>query len=52
MQLLTDLPNRNAFKALIAAQYVGVTIDVPPFTLGVDNKTPEFLKKNPFGRVI
>lgn len=43
--------NKNAFKALIAAQYVGVKIDVPPFQMGVDNKTPEFLQKNPFGQV-
>ena len=51
MQLLTYPGNRNAFKGLIAAEYVGVKIDVPPFTMGVDNVSPDFLKKNPFGQV-
>lgn len=44
--------NKNADKALIAAEYVGVKIDVPSdFAMGVTNKTPEFLKMNPMGKV-
>ena len=52
MKLLTYPENKNAYKALIAAEYVGVQIDVPSsFQMGVDNKTPDFLSKNPFGKV-
>ncbi|XP_010490215.1 PREDICTED: probable elongation factor 1-gamma 1 [Camelina sativa] len=44
--------NKSADKALIAAEYVGVQIDVPSdFQMGVTNKTPEFLKMNPIGKV-
>ncbi|KAL0019967.1 hypothetical protein WJX79_010697 [Trebouxia sp. C0005] len=43
--------NKNAFKALIAARYVGAKIEVPPMEMGKTNKTPEFLKLNPFGKV-
>eukprot|EP00300_Choanocystis_sp_HF-7_P033165 c4545_g1_i1.p1 GENE.c4545_g1_i1~~c4545_g1_i1.p1 ORF type:complete len:465 (-),score=62.67 c4545_g1_i1:101-1495(-) len=44
--------NPRAFKALIAAQYAGVKIDVPAFKMGVDNKTKEFLSEvNPLGKV-
>jgi hypothetical protein len=43
--------NKNAYKALIAAEYVGVSIELPPFQMGVDNKTDEFLKMNPHGKV-
>lgn len=49
-KLYTYPNNKNAFKALIAAQYVGAEIEVPPFQMGVDNKKPEFLKLNPFGK--
>ena len=51
LKLHTYPGNKNAFKALIAAQYIGVQIEVPPFTFGVDNKKPEFLKLNPNGKV-
>ena len=45
--------NKNGFKALIAAEYVGVEVDViGGFEFGVTNKTEEFLKLNPFGKVI
>jgi len=40
-----------AEKALIVAEYAGIKIDYPAFKFGVDNKTPEFLKKNPNGKV-
>ena len=43
--------NKNASKALIVAKYAGVELDTPRFTLGVDNKTPAFLKLNPNGKV-
>ena len=44
--------NKNAFKALIAARYVGAKLDMPPMEMGKTNKTPEFLKLNPFGKVL
>ncbi|XP_051123526.1 elongation factor 1-gamma 2-like [Andrographis paniculata] len=45
-------PNKNAFKVLIAAEYCGVKIDlVKDFQMGVSNKTPEFIKMNPMGKV-
>ncbi|GLJ16735.1 hypothetical protein SUGI_0287910 [Cryptomeria japonica] len=44
--------NKNAAKAFIAAEYVGVTINLTPnFQIGVTNKTPEFLKMNPIGKI-
>lgn len=51
LKLHTYPGNKNAFKALIAAQYIGVQIEVPPFNMGVDNKKPDFLKLNPNGKV-
>lgn len=51
MKLYTYPGNKNGWKALIAAEYVGEKIEVPPFKMGADNKTPEFLKKNPHGKV-
>lgn len=45
-------PNKNAWKALIAAEYCGVKVElVKEFQMGVSNKTPEFLKMNPMGKV-
>jgi elongation factor 1-gamma len=41
----------RAQKILIAAEYSGTKINVPPFTVGKDNKTQEFLKKFPLGKV-
>lgn len=44
--------NKGAYKALIAAEYAGVKIEENPnFQMGVTNKTPEFLKMNPIGKV-
>lgn len=44
--------NKNVYKALIVAEYVGVEIKiVDNFQMGVSNKTPEFLKMNPIGKV-
>lgn len=42
--------NKNAAKALIAAEYNGVKLESPPFEMGVTNKTPAFLKLNPLGK--
>ena len=50
--LWTAPNNKNANKGLITAQYVGVKVDVPAnFEMGKTNKSPEFLKKNPNGKV-
>lgn len=44
--------NKNAYKTLIAAEYTGVEVElVPDFGMGVSNKTPEFLKMNPIGKL-
>ncbi|URE29843.1 hypothetical protein MUK42_12909 [Musa troglodytarum] len=44
--------NKNGFKALIAAEYSGVQVELAKnFVMGVSNKTPEFLKMNPIGKV-
>ena len=44
--------NKNAFKTLIAAEYSGVQVELAPnFEMGVSNRTPEFLKMNPIGKV-
>ncbi|KAH9725271.1 elongation factor 1-gamma 2 [Citrus sinensis] len=44
--------NKNAFKTLITAEYTGVNVElVKNFEMGVTNKTPEFLKMNPIGKV-
>ncbi|KAG8378504.1 hypothetical protein BUALT_Bualt08G0144000 [Buddleja alternifolia] len=50
--LHSSLPNKNAFKALIVAEYSGVKIElVKDFEMGVSNKTPEFIKMNPLGKI-
>lgn len=56
MQTLYTYPdNFRADKILIAAQYSGANIKVvsepPEFELGKTNKTDEFLKKFPLGKV-
>nr|XP_039319372.1 elongation factor 1-gamma-like [Saimiri boliviensis boliviensis] len=47
--------NRRAFKALIAAQYSGAQVHVlsvpPHFHFGQTNRTPEFLRQFPAGKV-
>ncbi|GAA0157873.1 hypothetical protein LIER_15041 [Lithospermum erythrorhizon] len=43
--------NKNGWKALIAAEYSGVNVELAKdFEFGVSNKTPEFLKMNPLGK--
>ncbi|XP_047310948.1 elongation factor 1-gamma-like [Impatiens glandulifera] len=50
--LYSGSTNKNAFKALIAAEYSGIQVDLAPnFQMGVTNKTPEFLKMNPIGKI-
>jgi len=51
MVLVTDKANPAAWKILVAAKYAGVSIETTSFEYGVDNKTPEFEKKSPLGRV-
>jgi len=46
-----DQENPKLYKILITAKFAGVHVDVPPFKIGEDNKTSEFLKKNPVGKV-
>jgi elongation factor 1-gamma len=44
--------NKNAYKTLIAAEYSGVDVKLAEnFEMRVTNKTPEFLKMNPIGKV-
>jgi len=44
--------NSRTTKVLVTAEYSGVPVKlVENFTLGVDNKTPQFLEKNPNGRI-
>nr|POE71269.1 isoform 2 of elongation factor 1-gamma 2 [Quercus suber] len=44
--------NTNALKILIVAEYSGVKVELDPnFEMNVTNKTPEFLKLNPIGKV-
>ncbi|KAL5056693.1 hypothetical protein RYX36_037375 [Vicia faba] len=50
--LHTSQGNKNAYKALIAAEYASVEVQYTPhFEFGVSNKTPQFLKMNPLGKV-
>ncbi|GAB2229801.1 hypothetical protein Drorol1_Dr00014057 [Drosera rotundifolia] len=50
--VLHGLRNKNAYKALIAAEYSGVEVKLAEnFEMGVSNKTPEFVKINPLGKV-
>jgi elongation factor 1-gamma len=41
----------RALKALIAGKYNGIEIETPEFKMGEDNVKPEFIAKNPLGRV-
>jgi len=49
--MITYTGNVAAQKAYIAAQYGEIKIEQPAFIWGVDNKTPDFFKKNPNGQV-
>ncbi|KAL5582935.1 hypothetical protein UlMin_015377 [Ulmus minor] len=44
--------NKNAFKVLMVTEYTDVKIEVfENFEMCVSNKTPEFIKMNPLGKV-
>jgi len=43
--------NYRVWKTLIVAQYNNVSVELPDFTMNVDNKKPEFLAKFPNGEV-
>lgn len=49
--LYTYPDNFRAYKILIAAEYSGAKITLPPFKFGETNQTAEFLKKFPLGKV-
>jgi len=49
--LFTYPDNFRAQKILIAAKYSGAKVTVPDFKLGQTNKTNDFLKKFPLGKV-
>jgi hypothetical protein len=51
--LYTYPENFRAYKVLIAAKYSGAAVTVAPnFVFGETNKSAEFLKKFPTGKVI
>ena len=53
LQVIHSTSNKNVYKAQIVADYIGVKLElVDNFEFGVTNKTEEFLKLNPFGKVI
>lgn len=39
----------RAQKARLVALFAGVDVEIPPFTAGITNKTPWYLKMNPNG---
>ena len=49
--LYTYPDNFRAQKILIAAEYSGTKVELAKFDAGETNKTPEFLKKFPLGKV-
>jgi elongation factor 1-gamma len=51
LTLYTYMPNYRAWKSLVVAAYNDIKINVPEFKLHQDNATPEFLAKNPLGKV-
>jgi elongation factor 1-gamma len=51
LTLLAPKGSPRTNKVLIAAKYLGVTLEHPDFKMGVDNKTKEYLELNPLGQV-
>ncbi|KAJ4458492.1 putative DNA replication licensing factor Mcm3 [Paratrimastix pyriformis] len=52
LKLWTYPNGTRAAKALICAKYYNIPVEIPAgFEMGVTNKTPEFLAKNPMGKV-
>eukprot|EP00164_Ancoracysta_twista_P000106 GFYU01000151.1.p2 GENE.GFYU01000151.1~~GFYU01000151.1.p2 ORF type:complete len:251 (-),score=94.62 GFYU01000151.1:107-859(-) len=54
-EIMSYTDNSRVWKSLIVAQFTGLDVAEhaknPTFEFGVDNKTPEFLKANPFHKV-
>ena len=52
IQVLHSTANKNANKTLIVSEFNGVKVELAKdFQMGVTNKTPEFIKMNPIGKV-
>jgi len=51
LKIWTYPNNPRAYKGIIAAKYNGVDVAEVPVEMGKTNKTPEFLKLNPLGKV-
>lgn len=51
LKLHTTVGNTRGFKAVIAGKYNGIELEVSPVEFGVTNKTKEYLKLNPNGKV-
>jgi len=51
IKLYTDQGNPVAWKILVAAKYANVQVETPHFEVGTDNKSAEFEKKSPLGKV-
>ncbi|KAH6759326.1 Translation elongation factor EF1B [Perilla frutescens var. frutescens] len=50
--VLHSNPNKNANKTLIVSEFTGVKVElIKDFQMGVTNKTPEFIKMNPIGKI-
>lgn len=51
LKLYTYPGNFRAFKALVAAEYQGIEVEVPEFDIEKTAKSPEFLAMSPLGKV-
>jgi len=51
LKVYCDKQNPNLWKVQIAANFNGVTLEVPEFNVETETKNPEFLKKSPTGKV-
>jgi elongation factor 1-gamma len=51
LKLHATKENSRAKKCLVVAKYVNVEVDFAVFTMGETNKTPDFLRMNPNGKV-
>lgn len=40
----------RSLKCKLTASFAGVELELAPFTMGITNKTPEFLAINPIGK--
>ena len=51
LKLYTYPNNKNAYKALIAAKYGDVKVELPKFEMRQTNATSEFKEMSPAGKV-